>query len=55
MDIEEAAAAAEVINSRVIIPMHQAKNDPAVFKQKALAKSRSELFILNVGEKVIIG
>jgi L-ascorbate metabolism protein UlaG (beta-lactamase superfamily) len=55
MDIEEAVNAVMEIKPRIVIPMHQSKNDPEVFKKEVLSKTSSEIIILNVGSKAALG
>lgn len=54
MDIEEAVNAVMLIRPKIVIPMHQAKNDPNVFKENVNLKSNSEVIILGVGEKITV-
>jgi L-ascorbate metabolism protein UlaG (beta-lactamase superfamily) len=49
MDIGEAVDAAALINPGVVIPMHQSKSDPMVFKKELLLKSKTTTIILDVG------
>jgi L-ascorbate metabolism protein UlaG (beta-lactamase superfamily) len=51
MDIEEAVKATLLINPKLIIPMHQSKNDPNVFKNNLLSKFSVEVRVLGIGEK----
>ena len=54
MDIEEAVNAVMFIKQKIVIPMHQAKNDPNIFKEDVKLKSNSEVIILGVGEKITV-
>ena len=50
MDITEALEAALTINSRIVIPMHISKADPAEFKKKLKSKSDIHALTLKIGE-----
>lgn len=54
MDIKEAALATEVINPKIVIPMHQFENNLNVFKEEINTKLNVEVLILNVGDKIKI-
>jgi L-ascorbate metabolism protein UlaG (beta-lactamase superfamily) len=50
MDIEEAVKAVAIIKPVIVIPMHQSKNDPEIFRREVEAKSNSKAIILDVGD-----
>jgi L-ascorbate metabolism protein UlaG (beta-lactamase superfamily) len=54
MNIEEAVKAVLAFQPKVVIPMHQAKNNLERFKQEAYFRSGAEVKILKVGDKVSI-
>lgn len=54
MDVEEAVNAVMLIKPKIVVPMHQAKNDPNIFKEDVNLKSNSRVVILGVGEKISV-
>jgi len=54
MDIKEAVTAVTVINPQMVIPMHQAKNNPNTFRNEVKLKSNSKVIVLDIGEKVTV-
>lgn len=51
MDIEEAVEAVCIINPKVVLPMHQSKMNPEVFKKAVSAKSVTRVIILDIGNQ----
>ncbi len=54
MDIPEAAEAAAVIKSKVVIPMHVKDADPEAFKIAVESKTDSKVVVLRAGEEYTV-
>lgn len=54
MDILEAVQAVSIIKPRIVIPMHQAKNDLHVFEKAVKDATKANVIVLNIGEKAIV-
>ncbi|MFW9844280.1 MAG: MBL fold metallo-hydrolase [Candidatus Thorarchaeota archaeon] len=54
MDIPDATEAADLIKSRIIIPMHLKDSDPEVYKAEVESKTDSKVVVLRAGDEYTV-